>query len=242
MLAEHRPERRHYAPMDAQALVRYNLFDKLGFYGVDRAPCAGRAFFFEDHAGHSRSRTPQCGSQAKASSPMCAFDLRGYARASAISPRGCGGVILTLAIEYPFWDERFPEASVRFGAPIEIESAQNLRAAQWVERIEASLAAAQDALVADALSRSTRAFETLLMGKVAIGGIYDRWRRVWAWFRGERFRAEHSGKGVTVILAVLAWGAPVLAAIPARLFRANLRAINHRPRLPRVNGSRVYPF
>ncbi len=196
VLAEHWPERRHYAPMDAQALARYNLFDKLGFYGVEQGTLRGGRAFLKT-------------TLAILSQPNSAVWIAGqgqFTDARVRPPRlrpGIGhiaarlrrGVILTLAIEYPFWDERFPEALVRFGAPIEIESAQNLRAAQWVERIEASLAAAQDALVADALSRSTRAFETLLMGKVAIGGIYDRWRRVWAWFRGERFRAEHSAQG-----------------------------------------------
>ena len=62
---------------------------------------------------------------------------------------------------------------------------------QWVELIEADLTATQDALKADALSRNAAAFETLLTGKVAIGGIYDRWRKSRAWLRGENFRAEH---------------------------------------------------
>ena len=68
----------------------------------------------------------------------------------------------------------------------------NLSAAEWVKRIESNLAATQDALMADALSRNAAAFETLLTGNVSIGGIYDWWRKLQAWRCGERFQAEHS--------------------------------------------------
>jgi hypothetical protein len=112
-----------------------------------------------------------------------------------VAARLSRGIVLPVALEYPFWDERFPEALARFGEPISIESSPHLSAGQWVERIEASLEAAQDALVGDALSRNPCAFETLLVGSVGIGGIYDRWRRFWAWMRNERFQPEHGSQG-----------------------------------------------
>ena len=64
-----------------------------------------------------------------------------------------------------------------------------------MKRIQANLTSAQDALRDAALSRDPTAFETLLLGKVAIGGIYDRGRRLRAWLHGERFQREHGSEG-----------------------------------------------
>jgi hypothetical protein len=101
------------------------------------------------------------------------------------------GLILTLALEYAFWDERLPEAVCRFGEPILIGSEQTLGVSVWMKRIEASLTSAQDALRDAAVSRDPTAFESLLLGKLAIGGIYDHGRRLRAWLLGERFRPGH---------------------------------------------------
>ena len=45
MLAVHFPEHAHYAPMEANALRGYSLFDKLGFYGVDPGTQRGAVAF-----------------------------------------------------------------------------------------------------------------------------------------------------------------------------------------------------
>ena len=186
------PERTHYAPMDAKALGRYSLFNKLGFYGVEQGTLRGAAAFLR--------ATTAILSQPRAAVWITAqgefTDPR--VRPTLLRP-GVGhmarrldeGLILTLALEYPFWEERLPEALARFGEPMLIGRRRKLSARRWVELIEADLTATQDALKADALSRNAAAFETLLTGKVAIGGIYDRWRKSRAWLRGKNFRAEH---------------------------------------------------
>lgn len=191
------PERTHFAPMDAQALARYSLFDKLGFYGVEQGTLRGAIAFLRTTA----SILAQPKSAVWITVQGQFTDTR--VRPSRLRP-GIGhiarrlsqGMVVPLALEYPFWEERLPEALARFGEPILIERGQNLSAAEWVERIEANLAAAQDALLADALSRDPSAFETLVQGKVAIGGVYDGWRRFRASLRGERFQAEHASEGV----------------------------------------------
>jgi hypothetical protein len=97
---------------------------------------------------------------------------------------------LPLALEYPFWEERFPEALARFGAPLSVPLADpdpGIALACFADH----LAAAQDALAADARRRNRDAFEVLIGGAAGVGGFYDLWRRVKAFFRGERFRAEH---------------------------------------------------
>jgi hypothetical protein len=105
------------------------------------------------------------------------------------------GLILALALEYVFWEERLPEALCRFGEPIVIGNDQRLRVPEWVERIQASLTAEQDALRDAALSRDPTLFETLLSGNVAIGGIYDHGRKLRGWLTGERFQPEHGSEG-----------------------------------------------
>jgi hypothetical protein len=196
VLAQQFPERAHYAPMEAQALARYNFFDRLGFYGVEQGTPRGGIVFLKT-------------TLAILSQPNTAVWIAAQGRFTDARVRPPGlrpgigrlathlsrGMIVTLALEYPFWDERCPEALARFGEPVLIGSSKDRSGAYWMERIEASLEAAQDDLVFDALSRNPRAFETLLLGNVGIGGIYDRWRRLWAWFHGRRFRAEHSAQG-----------------------------------------------
>ena len=190
------PERTHYAPMDAKALARYSLFNKLGFYGVEQGTPHGAITFLNMTTAilsqpNSAVWIPVQGqfTDPRIRRPRLRSGIGHIAR------RLNQGIIVTLALEYPFWEERLPEALARFGEPIVIERGQNLSVTEWVERIESNLAATQDALMADALSRNAAAFETILTGNVAIGGIYDRWRTFWAWLRGERFQAEHGSEG-----------------------------------------------
>jgi hypothetical protein len=49
-------------------------------------------------------------------------DHLGQEVALAVANRG--GIVVTLALEYPFWEERLPEALARFGEPILIERGQ----------------------------------------------------------------------------------------------------------------------
>jgi hypothetical protein len=91
-----------------------------------------------------------------------------------------GTIALPVALEYPFWTEKRPEALARFGAPV-----------QDADRLEEALLDAMDWLAGDAATRDPSAFDELLRGRVGIGGAYDVWRRAAAALRGERFRAEH---------------------------------------------------
>ena len=103
------------------------------------------------------------------------------------------GLIVPLAIEYPFWNERLPEALVAFGEAIDSAAAPAQSAAAWNSLLAARLEATQDRLAAAAAQRNRANFQTLLTGKVGVGGIYDLVRRAGAWRRGERFDASHGG-------------------------------------------------
>jgi hypothetical protein len=100
-------------------------------------------------------------------------------------------VILPLALEYVFWEERYPEALVRFGPTVLVESGAGRSAEVWRTRIEEALASTQDALALEARRRDPAAFEVLVAGKTGTGGVYDGWRWLRALLRGEPFRPEH---------------------------------------------------
>jgi 1-acyl-sn-glycerol-3-phosphate acyltransferase len=190
------PEHTHYAPMEADALRRYSLFSKLGFYAVEQETHRGAVDFLRT----TTAILSRPGSAVWITAQGRFTDPR--VRPTLLSP-GVGhiarrldeGLILTLALEYVFWEERLPEALCRFGEPIAIGKDPRLSVSGWVERIRASLTSAQDALRDAALNRDPTAFETLLLGKVAIGGIYDHGRRLRAWLLGECFQPEHGSEG-----------------------------------------------
>jgi hypothetical protein len=97
-------------------------------------------------------------------------------------------VIVPLALEYPFWDERTPEALCRFGTPMESGSGT---VEEWNGRLEAALTDTMDRLAADGMTRDPARFEPLLSGEAGVGGVYDLWRRAKALVRGERFQPQH---------------------------------------------------
>ena len=102
-------------------------------------------------------------------------------------------VALPLALEYPFWDERYPEALCRFGEPLPGEAADSVE--DWRRLLEERLRATMDQLAADAMTRDPGRFDVLLEGAAGIGGVYDAWRHLRARLAGRRFHAGHGEPG-----------------------------------------------
>jgi len=184
------PDRKNYAPMDASMLSKYRFFERLGFFGVELGSARGARRFLSI-------------SQRVLSQPDSALWIA--AEGQLTDPRtrpvrlrsGIGhlavrvrqAVLLPLALEYPFWEERTPEALARFGEEIPAGEA-GLKATDWTTVLETRLQTALDALAADALARDPGRFDVLLGGTASAGGVYDAWRRLKAAFRGERFQPE----------------------------------------------------
>lgn len=101
------------------------------------------------------------------------------------------GTVVPLALEYPFWNERDPEALSRFGAAIDLAAEPERTTREWTRMLEQRLEDTMDALAADAESRDPGRFETVLAGRAGIGGVYDGWRRLRAWLSGRSFSAAH---------------------------------------------------
>ena len=100
-------------------------------------------------------------------------------------------VILPVALEYAFWNEKTPEALVRVGTPIAVSDFPGLKAKEWTERIEAALTETLDGLNRETMTRDPALFTPMLTGKVGVGGVYDAGRRVTAAVRGQRFDPSH---------------------------------------------------
>ena len=180
----------HYSPIDSAALQKYKFFAKLGFFGVTR----------NDHS--SARKLLDIGSQALCRkntvlwiTPQGRFsDVRerplrlgsGLRHLAHCAPN-C--VVLPVALEYAFWEERTPEALVRFGSPL---TGHDLREALHIPNyFEIHLEETMDALSQDSIARNAAAFRTIAAGRAGVGGIYDAWRRLRSKLRGEAFHLEH---------------------------------------------------
>lgn len=187
------PSRSHWGPIDAAALRQYRFLGRAGLFGIELGTTRGALQFL---------RT----AKAILTDSRATLWVMPQGRFTDVRERphhraGVGhlaqsldrGVVLPLAIEMTFWDERTPEALARFGEPLDLGSRQDWTADEWTAAIEAELVRTQDGLAAEAMRRDPNLFNTILRGRAGVGGVYDFWRRIRAWVRGERFRAEHSG-------------------------------------------------
>jgi 1-acyl-sn-glycerol-3-phosphate acyltransferase len=186
------PGRTHYAAIDAEELDRYRFFRKLGFFGVERGTARGARSFLRTSEAVLAVRgsllwiTPEGRFADPRERP-----LRLRPGIGLLARRLRHVVFLPLALEYPFWEERLPEALARFGEPVAAGTHPELSSRGWAELLAARLEGAMDALRDAALRRDPADFEFLLRGRTGVGVVYDLWRSLRARVRGERFRREH---------------------------------------------------
>lgn len=186
------PERPSYGPMDAAALEKYGFFRRVGIFGIGPDTPRGAARFLS--VGGRILDDPRAilwltaeGDFTDARRRPVRF-RRGIGH---LAQRAAGTAFVPLAMEYPFWNERYPEALVSFGAPILPESAGDRSVDEWTDFFEARLSHLMDDLADDAMSRDHQRFETLIDGSVGVGGAYDLWRRLRAVGSGRAFSARH---------------------------------------------------
>ncbi len=193
VLAQLFPGRRMFGPIDADALRRYGFMRRLGLFGIEAETFAGAATFLR--VGRRVLQRPDT---LFCVTPQGAFvDAR--VRPLRLQPGLVGLLsavprvtVLPLAVEYPFWGERAPEALVRFGEPMVIDRSLTDLPVDVGQVLEDRLAVTMDRLAQDAISRDPGRFETLLTGsRVGVGGVYDLWRRFKAWRQGEHFDPAH---------------------------------------------------
>jgi 1-acyl-sn-glycerol-3-phosphate acyltransferase len=190
------PDRKHYAPMDPDALSRYRFFGRLGFFGVEPDSMRGAVALLRKGAailaepGATLWITPQGRFADPRERPV------GLKPGIGRLARRVGGCeLVPLAVEYPFGEERLPEALLRFGTTVRAEELEDVPPDELTELLSERLEATQDALARAAIERDFSRFEVLLRGRAGIGGVYDLWRRLKAAVRGEHFRAAHGEEG-----------------------------------------------
>jgi 1-acyl-sn-glycerol-3-phosphate acyltransferase len=186
------PGRPGYAPMDAAALANYRIFKRFGVFGVDLERKSGARRFLR--IGGRILEQPGAMLWVSATGRFQDARVRplrlqpGVAHLARRYPQA---VLLPLALEYPFWNERFPEALLRFGSPIEAGALAGERTSNLLDHLEGELGANMDRLARLGMSRDPTRFDTLLIGNAGIGGVYDFWRRIKTGIRGKRSTAAH---------------------------------------------------
>ena len=190
-------DRTLYTPIDAAMLARYQMFAKLGFFGVEQHDRRGAVQFLR--TSESILQSPQ---HLLAITPQSRFadvrerPVRFQPGLGHLAKRVERAVFLPMASEFVFWEERLPEILVHFGEPVEVrrEDASAFTHDYWTDLFEQKLEATQDALSIEAQRRNASEFKTLLLGGAGQGGVYDLWRSLQAKLRGKTFSNEHGAK------------------------------------------------
>lgn len=183
----------HYTPMDAAALEKYRFFARIGFFGVTPGDFESQRKLLE--VGGAVLQLPN---SVLWLTPQGRFSdvrerpLRLSGAVEHLVRRAPNCVVLPVALEYAFWEERKPEALVRFGPPLCGDDLR--RAAEVPGCFELHLEEALDALARDSVRRDTSQFRTILAGRSGVGGVYDLWRRAKAKVAGEPFHSEHGDR------------------------------------------------
>ena len=186
------PGRKGYGPMAAKELERYGFMRRIGVFGIEPGTPRGAAEFLR--TSRAILADPEAvlwvTAEGRFADPRVR-PVRLRPGTAHLMARTTGIVAVPLALEYPYWTERLPEAVCRFGEPMAAGDGSSV--ATWQSRLEERLGAVMDALAADVLSRDPARFEVLLRGQSGVGGVYDLFRRARAMVRGERFVPEHGG-------------------------------------------------
>lgn len=183
-----------YGPIDAEMLRRYRFMRRIGLFGLE--PGRAGAVSFLRNAEHILS-DPRAMLWITAEGAFTDPRRRPVTLRPGIAHlvrRMPTALVVPLAVEYPFWDERTPEALMRFGQPFEATALADLPVQDIAAELEGRLEAVMDQLALDAQSRDPARFLTLIEGTVGVGGIYDLWRRLRALAGGQTFSAAHGNR------------------------------------------------
>ncbi len=187
------PEREGRAPFDARMLARYRIFQRMGAFGVELDSPRGAAQFLRNARAilADPRRMLWITAQGRfADARARPLGLRpGVARLAELAP---DALLVPLALDYAFWEERGAEAFAAFGPPITAAELLAMPRSERLARLERDLAAVLDRLGADIVSREPERFRPLLAGRKGVGGIYDLWRRLAALAAGRRFDPAHT--------------------------------------------------
>ncbi|MFK8115549.1 MAG: lysophospholipid acyltransferase family protein [Rubripirellula sp.] len=182
--------RQFRAPIDAEALKKYAILGRLGFFPIERESSQGtRGFLTAMQTLLSQPTAIYITPQGKF---VDVRDQQPFEPGLAhVVSRMKIGTVLPMAIEYTYWDESTPEILVQFGSPIDVTVETERSKEDWNRFLEATLASTQASLAAKGISRSADGFNTIVGGRVGEGGLYDFARRVKSMVSGRKFDPSH---------------------------------------------------
>lgn len=186
------PGRPGRAPIDEAMLSRYGFMERIGAFGVAQDGMRGAATFLAVAAAILAD--PRGLLFVTAQGRFADVRERPVRLARGLAhliDRAPGATLVPMALDYPFWDERKPEALIRFGAPFPAHDLLALSRPARHDELAGRLAATMEALQGETLARDSAAFTTLIGGRAGVGGVYDLWRRSRAVLAGQRFSAAH---------------------------------------------------
>jgi 1-acyl-sn-glycerol-3-phosphate acyltransferase len=158
------PLRDYYAPIDAQALEKYGIFRKLGYFGVNLGTKSGTADFLSlsiealQRANGSLWITPE-GQFTDPRQRSPAFQPGVAHLASKLSGVQC----VPLAIEYVFSQEKLPYAICRLGAMISLPS--DATKSQWHDQLDRGLRTTQSDMAEQIIDKHWSSFRPLMVAK-----------------------------------------------------------------------------
>ncbi len=186
-----------YAPIDAEALDKYRMFGRMGFFGVEQQSLRGASEFLRvSHAilgtpGASLWLTPEGrfadvrDTSAELMPGLAHLAWRftrtgnGGRNAIAEQQRSTGHVwFLPVAVEYPFWVERQPELLVWFGPPTNTAELAGQSKPQIAGDLSLRLRNAQHELAQVSMSRDVSQFELFGSGRSSTYFVYDWWQKL----------------------------------------------------------------
>ena len=127
VLTERMPDwRLHYAPIEGQGLAQYRFLERVGFFGVETGTTGGGLKFLR--RGLAILERPESVLWVPAQGrfvdvrerPVVLKDGIGH-----LASRLRDALVVPLALEYPFWNDRCPEVLVRFGQSIAVEAGRD---------------------------------------------------------------------------------------------------------------------
>jgi 1-acyl-sn-glycerol-3-phosphate acyltransferase len=189
--------RQHYAPMDAQALDRYPILKRLGIFPVQLNTLRGAAQFLRVgelilQKGGVLWVTPQGRFVDNRQRPLeFKPGLATLVRRLVEHSGSC--TLIPLAIEYPFWNERLPEALLHVGTAVKFVSPDASTSDIQVQLVQA-LETAMEELRGLALTRDASKFKALLGGRAGTGGFYALGQRIKALIQRRPYNPEHSAQ------------------------------------------------
>ncbi len=186
------PDYAGFGPMDAAALKKYAFMQRLGIFGIESGTVSGaRRFLQVSENLLSESQVMLwVTAQGQFADPRCRpVELQpGIAH---LAKRVRDLTIIPLAIEYPFWVERCPEILVQFGDPVSSAQFYDLTIQDVLEQQTRCLNVAMNQLAEKAIAQDPALFNTLLSGRVGVGGVYDAFNQLTATMTGRSYKKAH---------------------------------------------------